>query len=149
MTFYKHFACKADLVRSIRDRWIEEGFRRLDEIKAMDIPFPNRIDLMTQWKVEFGQRLSAEFIRETVSADAATEELKTRYLANIRAAQLKGEVRSGTDPEFLWLVVEKLGDSVKDGSWKEASPDQSQFQRQLGTLPCYGLRAPQEDTRLY
>ena len=39
MTFYKHFSNKLALVRYIRDLYVEEGFRKFDEIKALDIPF--------------------------------------------------------------------------------------------------------------
>ncbi|UCD39298.1 MAG: helix-turn-helix transcriptional regulator, partial [Fidelibacterota bacterium] len=49
MTFYKYFPNKVELVRTIRDNWEEEGFMRFDEINAMDLPFPEKIDLMTRW----------------------------------------------------------------------------------------------------
>ena len=139
MTFYKHFRNKAALITTIRDKWVDEGFRRFDEIKAMDIPFPDKIDLMTEWKVEFGKRVNAEFVRELVSTDDAMEEFRRRYLSNIRAAQLRGEVRSDIDPEFLWAVVDKLSELVKDGKVDQLFQDQTQFPRQLRTLLWYGL----------
>ncbi len=48
MTFYKHFANKVALVRHIRDVYVEEGFRKFDEIRAMAIPFARKIDCMTR-----------------------------------------------------------------------------------------------------
>lgn len=42
VTFYKHFENKVDLVRTIRDEWLDEGFRKFDEINALDLPFPRR-----------------------------------------------------------------------------------------------------------
>jgi AcrR family transcriptional regulator len=50
MTFYKYFANKTDLVRQIKDAWMEDAFLRFDEIKALDLPFPEKIQIMTQWK---------------------------------------------------------------------------------------------------
>ena len=139
MTFYKYFPNKIELVRTIRDEWVEEGFRKFDEINAMDLPFPEKIDLMTQWKVEFATRVNAEFIRELVSIDDAIERFKRGYLGNIKTAQKKGEVRSDIDPEFLWLVVEKLGELVKEERWKGVFSEFSEYQQQLRTLLWYGL----------
>ena len=76
MTFYKYFSNKLALVRSIKDMYVEEGFRKFDEINALDIEFPEKIDLMSRWKVEFGARISADFIREMVSIDDDIEETK-------------------------------------------------------------------------
>jgi len=45
------------------------------------------------------------------------------------------------DPEFLWLVVEKLGELVKDGTWQKVCSDLGRYQRQLRTLLFYGLLA--------
>jgi AcrR family transcriptional regulator len=147
MTFYKYFSNKVELVRTIRDKWEDEGFRRFDEINAMDLPFPEKIDLMTQWKVEFAQRVNADFIRELVSTDDVVERFKRRYLGNISRAQEEGEIRSDIDPEFLWLVVEKLGEPFKDGSWKRVFSDPSQYQQQLRTLIWYGLLTREEQVR--
>ena len=145
MTFYKYFPNKIELVRSIRDDWVEDGFRKFDEINAMDIPFPEKINLMTRWKVEFASRVNAEFIRELASTDDVIERVKRRYLGNITNAQEKGEIRSDIDPEFLWLVVEKLNELVKEGGWKSVFSELSQYQQQLRTLLFYGLLTRKED----
>lgn len=139
MTFYKYFTNKVELVRCIRDDWEEEGFRKFDEINAMDIPFSEKINLMTRWKVEFTSRVNAEFIRELVSIDDVLDRAKRRYLKNIADAQEKGEIRSDIDPEFLWIVTEKIYELVKEGTWKSVFSDFSQFQEQIRTLIFYGL----------
>jgi len=145
MTFYKYFPNKVELVLSIRDEWVEEGFRKFDEINAKNIPFPEKIDLMTRWKVEFASRVNAEFIRELASTDDIIEQVKRRYLNNITDAQKKGEIRSDIDPEFLWLVVEKINELVKEESWKSVFFELSQYHQQLRTLLWYGLLTRKED----
>lgn len=145
MTFYKYFPNKVELVRTIRDNWLDDGFRRFDEINAMDLSFPEKIDLMTQWKVEFAARVNAEFIRELVSNDEAKEEFKRRYLGNLKRAQDEGDLRSDINLEFLWLILETLGVLVKDNIWKTVFSDISQYQEQLRTLIFYGLLARKED----
>lgn len=145
MTFYKYFSNKVDLVRTIRDDLVDECFRKFDEIKTLDLPFPDKINLMTQWKVEFGNRVNAEFIRELVSIDEVLEQAKRRYLGNIVRAQENGDLRSDIDPEFLWLVVDKLGELVKDGTWRKVCSDFGRYQQQLRTLLFYGLLARKEE----
>ena len=144
MTFYKHFANKVTLVRHIRDVYVEEGFQRFDDINALDIPFAQKIDHMTRWKVEFGTRINAEFIREMVSIDTVVEDVKARFLENLADARKKGEIREDIDPEFLWMVTEKLSELVKDGTWKEVFTDFSQYQYQARTLIFYGLLSRME-----
>ena len=144
MTFYKHFRNKVSLVRHIRDLYVEEGFRAFDEIKALDIPFAKKIDRMTQWKVEFGTRINAEFIREMVAIDDVVADVKHRFLNNLKDARDNGEIRDDIDPEFLWLVTDKLSDLVKEGTWKAVFSDFSQYQYQARTLIFYGLLSREE-----
>lgn len=139
MTFYKHFANKVTLVRHIRDVYVEEGFRKFDEIKALDIPFAQKIDHMTRWKIEFGTRINAEFIREMVSIDDVIADAKRRFLSNLVDARNNGEIRDDINPDFLWMVTEKLSELVKEGTWKEVFSDFSKYQYQARTLIFYGL----------
>lgn len=139
MTFYKYFANKVALVRHIRDQWVEEGFKKFDEINAMQIPYPEKINLMTRWKVDFTARVNAEFIRELVSLDDVMERAKRRFIKNITEAQKLGEIRSDINPEFLLLAIEKLYELVKDESWKNVFSEYGPFQEQVRTLIFYGL----------
>jgi AcrR family transcriptional regulator len=145
MTFYKYFPNKVELVRTIRDNWLDEGFRKFDEINAVERPFPEKIDLMTQWKVEFAARVNAEFIRELVSNDEAKELFKHRYLGNLKRAQDEGELRPDINLEFLWLILETLGVLVKENTWKSVFSDIGQYQEQLRNLIFYGLLTRKED----
>ena len=147
MTFYKHFSNKVELVRHIRDVYVEEGFRKFDEIKALDISFARKIDHMTRWKVEFGTRINAEFIREMVSIDHVVADVKRRFLNNLKDARNNGDIRDDIDPEFLWLVTEKLSELVKEGTWKKVFTDFSQYQYQARTLIFYGLLSRTEVER--
>ena len=139
MTFYKYFSNKADLVRHIRDNWVEVGFSKFDEIDTLNIPYPEKINLMTRWKVEFASRLNAEFIRELASNDDIVEEIKHRFLNNIIRAQDRGDIRNDITPELIWLVSDKLYELVKDGSWKKVFSDFSDYQKQIRTILFFGL----------
>jgi len=147
MTFYNYFPNKVELIRCIRDNWIEVGFKKFDEINALDLPFPEKINLMTRWRVEFFSRINSEFIRELISMDEVVEKAKQRYLSNIVSAQKNGEIRSDIKPELLWLVTEKLFEITKEGKWKSVFTDYSQYQEQMRNLFFFGLLTrPEEES---
>jgi len=139
VTFYKYFSNKDELVRYIRDELIEQGFSKFDEINELDIGFPEKVKLITQWRIDFFSNIKSEFIEDILSVEDTIEEMKSRYLKNIEAGQIKGEVRNDLSPELIWLVTEKLNELVRDGSWKVIFSDYSEFQKQLRSIYFYGL----------
>jgi len=145
MTFYKYFPNKAALVRAIKDDWVAAGFEKFDEIDALDIPYPEKINLMTRWKTEFSARVNAEFIRELTALDDVKEEIKRRFLGNIARAQDRGDIRPNISPELLWLIIDKLNEIVVEGSWKTVFSDFGRFQEQMRTLIFFGLLARNAD----
>jgi AcrR family transcriptional regulator len=139
VTFYKYFSNKDELVKSIRDKLIHQGFSKFDEINELNLSFPEKVDLITQWRIDFYSNINSEFIEDILSLEDTTREMKQRYMENIADAQLKGEVRKDLSPELIWLVTEKLNELVKDGSWKEIFSDYSEFQKQLRKIYFFGL----------
>jgi AcrR family transcriptional regulator len=138
-TFYKYFRNKRDLIRTIRDLWVEEAFRELDRISMLGIPFPEKLNLITDWKVKFFSKVNAGFIQEMVGLDRVVEEARARYLENIADAQRSGEIRTDIDPGLVWLVTEKLYDLVREGTWRRVFSDFEEFQRQIRKLLFFGL----------
>ena len=124
---------------------IEVGFSRFDEISAMEITYPEKIDLMTRWRVEFFSDMNEEFLRELFTQDEVVEEAKRRFLQNTTDAQQKGEVRTDLSPEFIWFITEKLNSIIREGSWKTVFDEYSTFQKQMRTLFFYGLLTREGD----
>jgi AcrR family transcriptional regulator len=139
VTFYKYFNNKLEIAKYIGNELTKLGFARFDEINELDLSFPEKIDLMTQWRIEFFAQMSSEFIEEIIDLEGVYAEIKQRYLEKIKAAQEKGEIRKEISVELIWLVTEKLNELVKEGSWKSIFSDYSQFQQQLRKLYFYGL----------
>ncbi len=139
VTFYRYFANKADLVRTIHDEWTEAAFDAFDEINARPIPFPAKIDLMTRWKMTAGARLGAAFIRELIDVEHTVDEYKRRYIANHTGAQGTGELRGDVNPELMWLFGEAISEMVHSGRWRAVTDDLGEFQRQVRTLLYYGF----------
>ena len=111
----------------------------------MDIPYPEKIELMTRWRIEFFSQMKQEFIHELLNLDEVVEEAKRRYLKNVTDAQEKGEIRSDLSPEFIWLVTERLNGIVRDESWRTVFSDFGDFQEQMRNLFFFGLLVRSED----
>jgi AcrR family transcriptional regulator len=139
VTFYKYFPDKMKLAHIIVELLNDEGFSKFDEINQMDIPYPDKVDLMTQWRAAFLSQMATEFIDDALVFEDVQKEVENRYLRNIVNAQEKGEIRPDLSPELILLVTEKLNEIVKDGSWKAIFTDFNEFQRQIRQMYYYGL----------
>lgn len=139
MTFYKYFSDKMQLAELIRDELNDQGLAKYDEINALHISYPEKIDLITQWRIDLFSPMTSEFIEDMLDIKAATEKMKKHYMKVITEGQKKGEIRKELSPELIWLVTEKLNEITKDGSWKQVTTEYSKFQRQMRKLYFYGL----------
>jgi AcrR family transcriptional regulator len=139
VTYYRYFSNKDDLVKLIRDRLISEGFSRFDEISRLETSFADKVDLMTEWRRDFFSGMSTDFIEEVLSMKDLNEMIKERFFSMITSAQDKGDIRRELSPELVWLVTEKLYELITDGSWKNITPDYSEYQAQMRTLFFHGL----------
>lgn len=139
VTFYRYFSDKMQLARLIIDQLNDEGFSKFDEINQLDLPYPEKVDLMTQWRIEFFSSMADEFIEDTLAFEDVHQEVNKRYLKNIIDAQEKGEIQPDLSPELILLVTEKLNEIVEDGSWKRIFTDFNEFQRQIRYMYYYGL----------
>jgi AcrR family transcriptional regulator len=141
MTFYKYFSNKIELVKYIWNTWAEESFARLDEINAMDIPFPEKIELMFEWNQQFSAKASTEFLEEIISIDLDLERFKNRFLDFIIAAQKRGDIRPEIRPEFFAAVMEKLRELAHDDDLTKIYPTFMDFRRELKDFFWYGVLA--------
>ena len=108
VTFYKYFSDKMQLAHIIVDQLNDEGFSKFDEINRYDLPYPEKVDLMTQWRAAFFSQMATEFIEDVLVFEDVQKEVEKRYLRNIIDAQEKGEIRADLSPKLILLVTEKL-----------------------------------------
>jgi AcrR family transcriptional regulator len=125
MTFYKYFSNKTDLVAHICNNWIEEGFEKLDEINALDIPFPEKIEMMFKWRTELVSKMSTEFIEEVLPIDLEYGRITERIL----------EIR----PEFIAAVIDKMHDLARNEKLMRIYPSYIEFNRELKDFFWFGL----------
>jgi AcrR family transcriptional regulator len=139
VTFYSYFKDKNEIVAYIRNELTEAGFSKFDQINTMDISYIEKIEMMTQWRVDFFSSMTDEFIEEIIDVNEIQSQIKKRYLDNIKAAQDKGKIDKNLDPEIIWLVTEKFNEIVKEGKWRNKMNGHIDLQKQLRQIYFYGL----------
>jgi len=139
MTFYRHFSNKVHLVETIRDQLANETFAAFDAIDALDIPFPDKIDRMTRFKAQQARGMDLSWMQDMVSTAGIQAEFENRFLANLKRAQQRGEIRADIELEFHLLLVRKCGELFHEGDWQQVLPDAAAFTHQLRTILWYGL----------
>ncbi len=139
MTFYKYFDNKMGLVGHIWDNWIEEGFSKLNEINAMDIPFPEKIERMFQWKKTFTSKINVEFIGDFLHIEGGLEKIKGRFVEFLIESQKRGDIRPEIRPEFIMAVLDKLYELARDENLIKIYPDYIEFNTEIRDFFWYGL----------
>jgi AcrR family transcriptional regulator len=139
MTFYKYFANKIELVRHLWNAWVDEGYERLDEIDAMDIPLPEKIQMMFDWKTDLLSKMSTEFLEEILPLDLEQEKVLRRFMEFIIRAQKRGEIRAGINPEFLMAVLDKLYELGDNEELRARYPSLIEFNREIKDFFWYGV----------
>jgi AcrR family transcriptional regulator len=141
MTFYKYFPNKTELLRHVWEGWIDEGCRALDEIDAQDIPLPDKIQKMFEWKSDFLAKISEVLIEDIQNLDLGYEKSINRFLEFIMDAQKRGEIRADIRPEFLMTVLDKLYELGKDKKLRSLYPNVIVFHREIKNFFWYGVIA--------
>jgi len=139
MTFYKYFSNKTDLVEHIFNNWIEKGFEKLDEINALTIPFPEKIEMMFKWRTELVSKMSTEFIEEVLPIDLQYGKITERILKFIVDSQKKGDIRPEIRPEFIAAVIDKMHELARDEKLMRMYPSYIEFNRELKDFFWFGL----------
>ena len=132
MTFYKYFPNKSDLFRQIWNLWIEEGYDYLDEVNERDIPFPEKIRLILEYKLDFAARLNPDLIEEMLHIDLDLHAFTARLMAWLLEAQARGDIRPEVRPEFMLASFDRVYYTLaQDGDLRGLYPDIAEFTKEI------------------
>ena len=146
MTFYKYYSNKMELVKSIWSGWADEGFRRFEEIDAMDIPFREKLRMIIDYKMTRLDEIGPMFLDEIIHGDPEMKQFIgrlqersiTRFMEYLRAAQERGEM-SDIRPELFLALLEWMRGIVKSESLRALYPDDVAFIRDLHNFIFFGI----------
>ncbi|MFC1692338.1 TetR/AcrR family transcriptional regulator [Candidatus Latescibacterota bacterium] len=153
MTFYKYFSNKIELVKYVWNSWFDEGYSKIEEINAMNIPITEKLPLMIEWKMGFLSEMSPEFIDEYINIDPELKEFMQEFmqrsyklfLGYIIDWQKKGDIRPEIRPEFFIAVVDKLQELFGDDNLRKLYPADGELVLELHKLLFYGI-VPRQDS---
>lgn len=146
MTFYKYFPNKMELVRHIWREWFDEGYRKLEEIDAMNIPFSDKLQKLIEYKSEQLAKMSPESMDELLHSDSelaaffhdAQMQNLDLFMDFLKRAQMRGEMRS-MKPELFLAVLDKLNEIARDKNLIALYRDYVQFVREIQLFLFYGI----------
>ena len=141
MTFYKHFKNKEELFFHIWEGWVDEGFQLMDEIDALDISLPEKIQMMFEWKTRFLSKTSSALIEDIIKFDLKYDKPIARFMEFIVNAQKRGEIRPDIKPVFLMTVLDWLYGLVNDENLISSYPSVIEFNREIKDFFWYGVMA--------
>lgn len=142
MTFYRYFTNKIDLVKYISYAWLEKGEKKLAEVRATDIPFPEKLQIMLGYRLQVMATMSTEFIEEYMQLDfyvPIQQAWLQRVVQFLAEAQREGYIRPGVRPEFILIVVNKLNELVEDEYLKSLYPNYVELSREVFNFLYYGI----------
>jgi AcrR family transcriptional regulator len=146
MTFYKYFTNKMELLRTIWDSWLDEGYARLDEIDAMDIPFAEKLQQIIEYKSKQLSRLSPEYMDEILHGGPEMVEFvrgfqvknQGLFIEYLTSAQDKGDMRK-MRPELFLAVLDKLNEITRDENLIKLYADHTEFVREVQQFLFFGI----------
>lgn len=146
MTFYKYFPDKMELFKEIWNGWIDEAYKKISEIDAKDIPFPEKIKRVIDYKMELLSRMDPEFLEEIFHMSPEMTEfvqhVRSRrhqlFMDFVRQAQERGDIRK-IRPEFFLAALDKLYELADEEKLIKVYPDLIELARDIDSLLLYGI----------
>lgn len=145
MTFYKYFPNKIALFQQVWESWIDEGCQKLDEIDALNIPLPDKIKRMFDWKTDFLSKIGTAMVDDLSLLNLDYRNVIARFMEFIINAQKRGEIRPDIKPEFLMTVLDKLYELGNDERLRSMYPSLIEFNREVKDFFWYGIITRDDD----
>ncbi len=152
MTFYRYFNNKNDLVKHILDKWLDEGYARVDEIDAQDIPFAEKMWQIIEFKNEFLGQLSNQLIAEYLEKNPQLQDFikdyerrsYQRFSQFLERAKQRGDIRPDVKIELLIAMADKLLELLRNKQLAALYPSYKDFIHDINTFFAYGFVAHDE-----
>lgn len=146
-TFYKYFRNKSELVKHILVTMSAAVHRKTDRIRAMDVPFVEKVRLIIADRLRATQRSSEAYIEDLTRADgeladfvaALTAANHRRFVEFILEAQERGDVRPEIRPRFVLALLGSLNDLAGSEELRRHYPDYVALTKEIVDFFFFGL----------
>jgi AcrR family transcriptional regulator len=148
MTFYRFFPNKTELAKAVYIKIAEEGYERFKEILNSNDSPEEMIHKLLMMKMEGTDEVSHEFIvdfytsKETGLKEFVSTTMEDYWrgiISDFRKAQEKGIFREDFNPEFFFLLSQKMTASLDDPAITRLFPNPQAMVMELINIMMYGI----------
>ena len=142
MTFYKYFENKFVLAEHVVQEMLNKGWQKLDEVDAMPIPFPEKLQIMLNYKLDLTKQMGDDFVEEFLKMPILAQERQKwleRIMRFLTQAQERGEIRPEIRPEFILIMAKKIQEFAEDPQVKALYPSYIELTREVWDFFYYGI----------
>lgn len=156
MTYYKFFANKMELIKTILDDIYKESIGHYREIMDSDQPFSEKITQQIQMKMDGTTGMSQEFMDDLVlHAEPEimayyarmTQETLVMVHNDYIEAQKKGEIRKDLKPEFITYFLNHIFEMLSDKKLIAMYESPNALAMELIKFFFYGILDPNEKSQ--
>jgi AcrR family transcriptional regulator len=148
MTFYRFFPNKTELAKTIFVTIAEDGYVKFKSILSSDSSPEEKIHKLLVMKMEGTDQVSQEFIvdfytsKETGLKEFVTTTIEDYWrgvITDFRKAQQDGIFRDDFNPEFFFLISQKITTSLDDPAMIRLFPNPQAMVMELINIMMYGI----------
>jgi AcrR family transcriptional regulator len=148
MTYYKFFANKMELIKTILEEITKESLSGYREIMDADIPFTEKITRQIEMKMNGTSEMSSEFMNDLLlHAESDIHEIfaKTRedtmkmVYSDYLKAQQEGDIRPDIKPEFIIYFLNHLFEMLQDEKLSQLYESPNEMAMELVKFFFYGI----------
>jgi AcrR family transcriptional regulator len=147
-TFYVYYENKTDLLIKLLEQFRETNLREILAITSSDLPFPEKLIQIVDYKIEQLEQMTPEFLADI--HDPSFIEVREQYenkkdyakewvYTFFSEAQKRGDIRPDLDLEFLHRFMNYAIASYKNEAMRKCYPDTALLMRKMADLLFYGI----------
>ena len=148
MTYYKYFANKIELVKTIMDNILRVSLDKYKNIMASDIPYPEKVVEMIHLKKDQIENMSSEFFKDYLQSgdpelisylEQLSGESMQMFVDDFRKAQENGDIRQDLKIEFIMYVMNHLVEMAQEDALLNMYDEPQDLVMEITNFLFYGI----------
>ena len=148
MTYYKYFANKIELVKTIMDNILRVSLDKYKNIMASDLPYPEKVVALIHLKKDQIENMSSEFFKDYLQSgdpelisylEQLSGESMQMFVDDFRKAQENGDIRQDLKIEFIMYVMNHLVEMAQEDALLNIYDEPQDLVMEITNFLFYGI----------